>query len=322
MAQSIAVICPVFDDWESFQRLVVEMSEQMCGHDIRLHMLAVDDGSRSRFDVNTIALPPDTCIAAIELVCLAANLGHQRAIAVGLSEIFEREDFDAAIVMDSDGEDRPADALALVAAGNSHPEEIVLARRSKRSEGRAFRVGYVTYKLLFRLATGLRIDFGNFCLLPMPAVRRLVHMPELWNNLAGSIIRSRLSYRTIPTIRGRRYAGASRMNFIGLIGHGLSAMSVHIDTIFVRLLVAAAFGSALLLAAMGIAAALRLATDLATPGWATTVVAASLTLLMQMILLVSAAALLQMATRSTRPMIPAKDCSGLVDRKIVRVIAR
>ena len=43
----------------------------------------------------------------------------------------------------------------------------------------------------------------------MAAVRRLVHMPELWNNLAASIMRSRLAYTTVPTTRGGRFAASS-----------------------------------------------------------------------------------------------------------------
>ena len=49
-------------------------------------------------------------ICAIEVVTLACNLGHQRAIAVGLVEVYCRKRFDAVLVMDSDGEDAPADA--------------------------------------------------------------------------------------------------------------------------------------------------------------------------------------------------------------------
>ena len=54
-------------------------------------------------------------------------------------------------------------------------------------------LGYFAYKRTFWLLTGKRIDYGNFSLLPIGAVRRLAHMPELWNNLAAAIMRSRLS---------------------------------------------------------------------------------------------------------------------------------
>jgi metallophosphoesterase superfamily enzyme len=53
----------------------------------------------------------------------------------------QREDVDAVVVMDGDGEGRPEDIAALCVAGHSHPSQVVLARRVARSEARVFRVG-------------------------------------------------------------------------------------------------------------------------------------------------------------------------------------
>src|SRR5581483_5557700 len=133
------------------------------------------------------------------------------------------------------------------------------------------RLGYFAYRLLFHLLTGRSISFGNFSLLPMAAVGRLVHTPALWHNLAAAIMRSRIAYGTVPTERGERYAGRSRMNFVSLIVHGMSAMSVYTDMIFVRVLIAA--GVVLGLSLLGIVGVtlIRLMTDLAIPGWASTV---------------------------------------------------
>ena len=64
-------------------------------------------------------------------------------------------------------------------------------------------------------------------------------MPELWNNLPAAIMRSRLAFMRVGTVRGKRYAGETKMNFPGLVIHGLSAMSVYTDLIFVRVLLAA-----------------------------------------------------------------------------------
>jgi polyisoprenyl-phosphate glycosyltransferase len=129
--------------------------------------------------------------------------------------------------MDSDGQDRPIDIALLLASSCRHPRHVVLARRAKRSESYAFRACYGVYRLLFYALTGQPISFGNFCVIPIAAVRRLAHMPELWNNLAASIMRSRLSYTMVPTTRGGRLAGRSQMNLVSLILHGLTAMSVY-----------------------------------------------------------------------------------------------
>jgi hypothetical protein len=313
--KSVALVSPVLDDWRSFVALMGEISSAFAGTDVTFHVFAIDDGSMTAVDLYNMALPPDTCIADIKIIHLALNLGHQRAIAVGLCEIADREDIDAIIVMDSDGEDRAIDISTLLAASRDHPGHIVLAERSKRSEARSFRFGYFVYKLLFRALTGQVINFGNYSLLTMPSVRRLVYMPELWNHLAASVIRSRFPYRTVPTIRGPRYHGRSTMNLVSLIVHGMSAMSVHTDMIFVRVLLVASLIT--LLSAAGIVGvvAIRFATDLAIPGWATTVVGDLLIILSQAFVTVIATSLIMLAGRSNRSIIPIVDYHHFILRR-------
>ena len=311
-APRIAILTPVLDDWTCFGALVREISALYTGSGVEFDVITVDDGSAAAFDPTSLALPADTCIVGIETIRLAVNLGHQRAIAVGLCGLAERADLDAVIVMDSDGEDRPIDIAALLAASRRNPAHIVLARRAKRSESITFRAGYRIYKLLFRLMTGKPISFGNFSLLPMTAVRRLVHMPELWNNLAASVLRSRLRCVEVPTVRGARYDGHSRMNLVSLAVHGLSALSVHTDTIFVRVLLGAGLiGLASLLGIIAVAA-IRLTTDLAIPGWATTAAGQLLIILLQTGVIIVAASLTMLAGRSARPIIPIADAGQFV----------
>ncbi len=315
MTRTIAIVTPVLDDWASFSALTAEISDLFTGSDFAFRIYAVDDGSSAPFDAGAIALPADSCIVSLEVIRLAANLGHQRAIAVGLSAIADSPGLDAVLVMDSDGQDRPADIAPLLAASSRHPRQVVLAGRAKRSESRIFRFWYGIYRLLFYALTGQPISFGNYCVMPMMAVRRLVHMPELWNNLAASIMRSRLAYRTVPTTRGRRSAGRSKMNLVSLIVHGFTALSVHTDRIFARLLLAAvavAGAAGLGILAVGV---VRLATDLAIPGWATNAVGDLLIILLQTLVIVVAASLTLLAGRSHRPFVPAVDCLPFVEHR-------
>jgi polyisoprenyl-phosphate glycosyltransferase len=307
MSRHIAIVTPVLDDWAAFAELVAEIARCFRAGDVDFHLVAVDDGSNESFDAAAISLPPDACIVDVEIVRLALNLGHQRAIAVGLCAVLQRRDIDAVVVMDSDGEDRPEDIAALLAASEQAPGRPILARRARRSEGRMFRFFYSVYKLLFRILVGQSICFGNFALLPRPAVRRLVHMGELWNNLAAAIMRSRVPYLTVPTNRGHRYAGRSTMGLVGLVVHGLSAMAVYTDKIFVRILIvtsAVAFAS--LLGIVGVVA-IRLTTKLAVPGWATTAAGDLLILLMQTVVILVATTLVMLAGRSNRPILPMVD---------------
>jgi hypothetical protein len=195
----------------------------------------------------------------------------------------------------------------------------VLARRAKRSESLAFRFWYFVYKLGFHLLSGQAIGFGNYSLIPMSAVQRLVHMPELWNNLAACILRSRLPYTTVPTVRGARYTGQSTMNLVSLVVHGLSVMSVHSDVIFVRALLGAAFVATVSIAGIAAVTITRLATNLAIPGWATTAVGDLLIILLQTVVIITAASLTMLAGRSNRPIIPIVDSPPyIVRRDVVR----
>jgi polyisoprenyl-phosphate glycosyltransferase len=73
-------------------------------------------------------------VEELKIIRLASNLGHQRAIAVGLVSTFKNSKYDAVVVMDSDGEDRPSDFAKLLAHWDLHPTRIIVARRARRLE--------------------------------------------------------------------------------------------------------------------------------------------------------------------------------------------
>ncbi|HXT79799.1 MAG TPA: glycosyltransferase family 2 protein [Acetobacteraceae bacterium] len=311
MTGLIGVVIPVLDDWESLGAVLADLNAGVQDGP-GFHVIIVDDGSSSEPPDELAAVPGTGRIRSLEVIRLAVNLGHQRAIAVGLSAAARRDELAAVVVMDGDGEDRPADIDALLAASASRPAHVVLARRARRSEDWRFRLGYMAYKVLFRILTGKVIDFGNFCLLPIGAVRRLVHMPELWNNLAATVIRSRMRTVRVPIDRGQRVAGRSHMNLPGLIVHGLSAMSVYSDLIFVRVLLGALLVGGL--AAVGTLAvtAVRVATHYAVPGWASTVFGDLVIILMQTIVMVVATTLIVLNSRSQRPIVPFADAPAFI----------
>ena len=308
----IAIVMPVLDDWISFSMVVLAIAQKFASTGRRFVVVAVDDGSTMRRGNDSTLLPPDSCIEAIEVLQLAINLGHQRAIAVGLATVARRDDIATVVVMDSDGEDRPDDIAALLTAAHQHPEHVVLAQRTRRSEGIIFRIGYIIYKLSFRVLAGRTIDFGNFCLLPMSVVRRLVHMPDLWNNLPAAIMRSRLQRIAVPTVRGVRHAGRSHMNVPSLVLHGLSAMSVYADQIFVRVLLGTAVAAAITVLGALVVVVIRFGTSFGVPGWASTMIGVLFIVLMQTIVIAVATTLMVLGNRSQRPIVPFTDAPSFV----------
>jgi hypothetical protein len=122
MSKIIAIVTPVLDDWVSFARVVSEISERFTGSDFAFHVYAVDDGSAEPFDPVDIVLARGSCIKSIEMVRLAANLGHQRAIAVGLCAIADDSELDAVVVMDSDGQDRHGVSTRAISCWRAEPD--------------------------------------------------------------------------------------------------------------------------------------------------------------------------------------------------------
>jgi hypothetical protein len=139
--------------------------------------------------------------------------------------------------MDSDGEDKPEDIIQLIEASDKELDKIIFAKRTKRHEAIWFQVFYSVYKFIFSFLTGKTIAFGNFCIIPPALLTKITFVSEIWNHFSGGVIRSKLPYKHIPIERGKRLYGKSKMNFTSLVLHGLSAISVHIDTVAVRLVI-------------------------------------------------------------------------------------
>jgi hypothetical protein len=308
----IAVVCPVLDDWESFAKLVGELDLAGAGTPYRLHILAVDDGSIAGPDTAFWRETSFSSIAQVEVIHLATNLGHQRAIAVGLVAAARLEALKAVIVMDADGEDKPADILRLLEAHQTEPSHLILAQRAQRKESLLFRLGYVGYKLLFRLMTGRHIGFGNFCLIPAGRLTQIIYKSDLWNHLAASISRGRLPVRRVKLGRGPRYFGQSKMGYLSLVTFGLSAISVFIDLVIARVLVAGGLMAALCTLAIGAVLWVKIFTAMAIPGWATNALGFAIVLLLQTLALSVVSVLLALYGRSTRGVIPAIDAEPYI----------
>jgi hypothetical protein len=271
-------------------------------------LFVIDDGSWQSGKAVLVAFASEARRVRLRPAMLATNLGHQRAIAVGLVLVSERAgNYCAVVVMDGDGEDQPEHIPYLLAEAVAQPEAVICARRGRRFEGVRFALAYGTFKLIFRLCTGQRIDFGHYCAIPPAHLPRLVHSPALWSHFAASLLRSGLPLHKVPLDRGRRYAGHSTMNATALIRHGLNAIAVFEDVCLVRLLVLLATFAGLVIAGMVGVALVRLCTDLAVPGWATSAGGLLFVLLLQAALLAVTSVASHLNRRAMPEIVPARD---------------
>lgn len=261
MSQKVIVVTPVYEDVEASSRLFVDLAKEF-GADVEL--VVVDDGSvREPVDVRNLSR------AGIKGVVLRLkrNVGHQGAIAIGLSYVADQlPHAQRVVVMDSDGEDVPSSIHTLLRALDDDSVDVAVAGRKSRVETLRFRAFYVVYKLIFGALTGRRINFGNFMALKAASVRRLTAMHETRTHVAGAVLGSKLRLAHCLLDRGARYAGRSRMNFTGLALHGFKALMVFAEDVLVRVGMMCVLISTISVVCAVVAVNLKLL-GFATPGW-------------------------------------------------------
>lgn len=309
----LLVLMPIYNDWTAVGLHLVGLDRALAGAGVVADVLLVDDGS-------TMAPPSQWHSAAwlalgrVDVLTLRRNLGHQRAIAIGLAFVDSRLAPAAVVVMDGDGEDAPEDVPRLLACLREHHEaSVVFAERTRRSESVTFRFFYVLYRCAHLLLTGIPVRVGNFSVIPASLLRRLVAVSELWNHYAAAVFKARLPRASVPTVRARRLEGTSRMKLVSLVTHGLSALSVHSELIGVRLLVVTAglvgVTACGLLAVLGI----RIFTTWAIPGWTSTAAGLLLILMSQSVAFAAFFVFLVLHARSQPAFIPLRDYVHFVD---------
>jgi len=312
--ETLTVLMPVFDDWTSCRVLLADLDEVLSGREERIRVLVVDDGSVEPHTEAVAGLALKT-IEAVDILRMTRNLGHQRALAVGMTHLAEAPP-DWIVVMDADGEDAPSDVCRLLdRAQQSSTDEIVFASRARRAEGIVFRVFYVLFKLVHLLLIGHPVRVGNFSVVPRRRLESLVTVSELWSHYAAAAYVSRQPRATVPCVRARRIDGRSRMNFVGLVTHGLGAISVFSDVVGVRLLLAAGLLGLLAVGGMLGVGGIRLFTDLALPGWTSLSLGVLLVVLLQTVLFAFSLTFTILNRRSAGGFLPVRDCPWFVEKK-------
>jgi polyisoprenyl-phosphate glycosyltransferase len=320
-AGAIGILIPVFNDWTALGELLHALDRSLAGHHLRATVYVVDDGS-------TIDPGPDfprqelPSLERIEVLALRRNLGHQRAIAIGLAYVEGQQGrCQTLVVMDGDGEDDPDDVPRLLEqVRREGGEKIVFAERARRSESWSFRLFYAAYRAVHLALIGTSVRVGNFSAIPRGRLESLVVVSELWNHYAAAAFKSRQPSVSIRTERAKRLHGRSQMNFINLVIHGLSALSVYSEIVGVRLLVASLAMIFLSLLGIVTTVAVRATTDWAIPGWATYTAGILLVVLLQAVMLATLFSFITLSARNGLTFLPLRDYSYFIAH--VRVLGQ
>ena len=225
------ILIPVYNDWQSLSKLLYNIDNEIKNLNHEISIIIVDDASTfdRQLDIDNLSN-----INSIKILSMKENRGHARCIAAGLKYVFEKEEFDYVIPMDGDGEDRPEEIKELIKSVESSPEQSIVGERVKRSEAFIFKICYFFHKIITLVFTGHSIKFGNFTCLTKLTVEKLINEKATWNSFSGALTKVEKNKISIPSIRGERYFGPSKMSFLNLINHSLSIISVFKKTVLIR----------------------------------------------------------------------------------------
>ena len=229
--KKIIILIPVFNDWESLNKLLSEINENIKSFsDINFECLIVNDAST----IQSPELKKPSNFLSIDLLNMKENRGHARCNAFGIRYAIQSKEFDNLILMDGDGEDRPEEIKSLIEKTKENPSLSVVAKRVKRSEGPFFQFLYQLHKVITFIFTGKNINFGNYSILTRSDVEKLHSKASLWSSYSGSVKKNLKSFQEINSTRGLRYFGPSQMSLFKLMVHSFSIIAVFKYQVFLR----------------------------------------------------------------------------------------
>ena len=227
----IILLIPIYNDRESLKKLIENINFEVKDLNSEMSVVVINDASSQQI-VDTYQNLEN--INSFEIINMKENRGHARCIASGLKYIFEKKEFDFVIPMDGDGEDRPEEIKNFIHQAEQSDDKTIVGERTKRSESLFFKICYQLHKLLTLGFTGHSIKFGNFTCLSKTTIEKMLNEKATWNSFSGSLKKVEKDLLSIPSVRGTRYFGPSKMSFFNLLKHSLSIISVFRKTVLIR----------------------------------------------------------------------------------------
>jgi len=225
------ILVPIYNDRESLTKLIENINSEIEVINSKISIIVVNDASSQQI-IDKYQNTEN--IDSIEIINMKENRGHTRCIAAGLKYILEKKEFDFVIPMDGDGEDRPEEIKNFIKLAEQSKDKSIVGERVKRSESTLFKFCYIVHKIITFSFTGQSIKFGNFTCLSKITVEKMLKEKATWNSFSGSLKKTEKNLISIPSVRGKRYFGPSKMSFFNLLKHSLSIISVFRKTVLIR----------------------------------------------------------------------------------------
>ena len=235
--KTIWICCPVYFDVKSFKEIrkrVLSDANKIFEFGIdAIKFVVADDSAGFDPEIQDLLIHDD-----IQIVAMQVNSGHQKAIVSSLRLIADQiHESDLVVTMDGDGEDNPSDIPRLLnALRESVDTQIVVAKRTSRSENMKFKIMYKFFKIFFMIMTGKKITSGNFAIQTARNVERIIFRASFDLCYSSSLVALNPNLMYVACARSSRFEGQSKMNTYSLISHGIRMLMPFWERISVRLL--------------------------------------------------------------------------------------
>lgn len=205
----ISIIAPLFNETESFPRLVARLNAVMENSPLTIEVVLIDDGSRddTAVQMQQLALTD----SRYQCIFLSRNYGHQIALTAGIARACATE---ALFIIDGDLQD-PPELLTDFYQKYQEGYDVVYAVRKKRKENWFKRSAYALFYRFMRSISyvDMPLDSGDFSLISRRVADVLNQMPEESRFIRG--MRSWIGFRQtgFEYERDARQAGESKYSF-------------------------------------------------------------------------------------------------------------
>jgi len=293
--RKIWILMPVFEDWQSAEATIREISTLLQQENIR--SVIVDDGSsksEKSLNVKSLLANPKENPIPTSLLTLPVNMGNSFALSVGVEFVAEKKnERDLLVVMDADGEDQPSHIRILIEKLEAEDLDVVVAKRGRRYQSMYFYLMHSLFKYIFRVLTSKSIDFGNFMVLNDKAVISVRHKIRLGEkSLPGTILSLNLRMAKLKLDRGKRHFEKSKTGSVGLILWGMGILSSFANIALAKLIKLSLIFSGFVFFLTGTVFVLRFTTNLFIPGTISTLLALAIVFILQLVQLSAISVLL------------------------------
>lgn len=261
----LSVVVPLYNEAETLPTLFAQLLATCRQLNTGFELVFVNDGSTDATLTELKSLGKD--VPEVRILDLFRNFGHMAALSAGL----DRSRGSAVVTMDGDLQDPPRlipEMLYKWRAG----ADVVYAVRTARCEPLLRRAFTACFYLTLSLLTRSRIPshVGTYALMDRKVVDVLTNLPEKTRFFAGlrAWVGGRQALLTYE--RAGRVKGRSRVGLLGLLRLARAAF-LSFSNLPLRLSsLISLFASALFFLIGGVVITVRLVTNLAIPGWAST----------------------------------------------------